>query len=125
MKRCGALDGLGGGLGTRGPEAVNAGRDWLRGGGMGRSDIDQGVLSGSRARHVPAFRIVETPGLFGPIAGIIDADAFGAGAPNRRPLGQEKRRAAKIHAITFAPDPERLTELAGTIGQLSRGRRQL
>src|SRR3954465_1533550 len=43
MKRCGALDGPGGGDGTRGP-AVNAGRDWLRGGGIGRSDIDQGVL---------------------------------------------------------------------------------
>jgi len=27
MKRCGALDGTGGGLGTRGPMAVNAGRD--------------------------------------------------------------------------------------------------
>src|SRR6478735_6816914 len=114
MKRCGALDGPGGGLGARALTAVNAGRDWLRG-GKGRSVIDRRVLSGTRARHVPAFRIVETPGFFGPVTGVVDADAFGAGAANGRPLGQKQLGAAEIDAVALAADAERLRKLAWAV----------
>src|ERR1700758_4442064 len=76
-------------------------------------------------RDVAAAAFVKTPSLVRPCSGVVDIDPRRAPHFANRPvrLFQGEPVAAKIAAVILAGYPERLRQLAGTVGQLARAGR--